>query len=334
VDVVVQVKITCDHQVILSINFISECNVVNPIQKLIDPISGRKHLDSFKSFLDSEKSKNEPFLFWLEHTSITPISSYQWACKKEFWQKKRSLNDTMWYFVMEGELKGWVNKANEVVKIKKGQLILIPRKMEHEFWSANNQDLILNTTHFYANVFRCIDLINFLQIKDPVEDCDIELFGSCQKLSKEYFNKKSGYDLIMQNEIENILICIFREYFKKIKPNINDSKLKYLVRLHPVFEYADKHLCNTNLNISDLSKVLFISEVQLRKIFKIALGLSPNDFLRNKRIENSCYLLKKSELPIKTISDQCGFANISFFYKTFKSVMQQTPSEYRNLKNY
>ena len=53
-------------------------------------------------------------------------------------------------------------------------------------------------------------------------------------------------------------------------------------------------------------------------------------FLIEIRIENACKLLyRNKEMSITTISELCGFQNITNFNRKFKELKGTTPSQYR-----
>lgn len=86
-------------------------------------------------------------------------------------------------------------------------------------------------------------------------------------------------------------------------------------------------------------------EVNLKTVARIA-NLSPNAFCRyfknvtrktlveivtDFRINQACQLLRNSEKSVNEICFGCGFGNISYFNKTFKTITGHTPLKYRNL---
>ena len=86
-------------------------------------------------------------------------------------------------------------------------------------------------------------------------------------------------------------------------------------------------------------------EVNLKTVARIA-NLSPNAFCRyfknvtrktlveivtEFRINQACQLLRNSEKSVNEICFGCGFGNISYFNKTFKTITGYTPLKYRNL---
>jgi AraC-like DNA-binding protein len=52
-------------------------------------------------------------------------------------------------------------------------------------------------------------------------------------------------------------------------------------------------------------------------------------FIAELRIKHACKLLIETDMPVSTISYECGFNTLSNFNKQFKEVMLKKPSEYK-----
>jgi AraC-like DNA-binding protein len=101
-------------------------------------------------------------------------------------------------------------------------------------------------------------------------------------------------------------------------------------RLFPVVEWIDQHLEDNLISVRDLARRVYLSETHFRRLFKQVFGTSPIKFIRNRRIDHACALLRTSKLSVKEISQQCGFNDTSFFSRVFRSVTGQTPANYRH----
>ena len=86
-----------------------------------------------------------------------------------------------------------------------------------------------------------------------------------------------------------------------------------------------------NISVSDVSDYLNIDRSHFFKIFKKDMMISPQDFIINYKIKQSCDLLRKSSYSISEISSLVGFSSPSYFSRIFKKNMNMTPIEYKNL---
>ncbi|MGT2950197.1 hypothetical protein BU202_02390 [Streptococcus cuniculi] len=83
------------------------------------------------------------------------------------------------------------------------------------------------------------------------------------------------------------------------------------------------------LNVDDLATLFGISRSNLFKQFKKLYHITPKQFILELRINKACQLLRETNNPIKTISNQVGFEEYVVFTKAFKRILQQSPTEYR-----
>ena len=66
------------------------------------------------------------------------------------------------------------------------------------------------------------------------------------------------------------------------------------------------------------------------RLFKQETGISPQTYVRQKRINNACVQLHHSNDSIDEIATKTGFANRYHFTRIFKQVTAMSPAKYRN----
>lgn len=82
------------------------------------------------------------------------------------------------------------------------------------------------------------------------------------------------------------------------------------------------------INLDVLAHSQFTSKYHLLRIFKKYHGITPRQYLINKRIEQAKKILKSGQL----VSDACysvGFESINSFSNLFKAKTGMSPSNYR-----
>jgi AraC-like DNA-binding protein len=97
--------------------------------------------------------------------------------------------------------------------------------------------------------------------------------------------------------------------------------------LSDVFSIIERRLFDEDLNIESLVRDAGISRPQLyRKIHNLT-GRSPNDLIRDLRLEKALYLLKRKSGNVSEVAFQVGFNNPSYFAKCFSGKYGYLPSE-------
>jgi AraC-like DNA-binding protein len=91
--------------------------------------------------------------------------------------------------------------------------------------------------------------------------------------------------------------------------------------------FIDKHFAE-KINLGDISGEAFFSKFHFIRLFKMAYGKTPHQYLTHVRIEKAKLLLQTGI----TVTDVCfsvGFDGISSFTKLFKRMVKVTPSIYQ-----
>jgi AraC-like DNA-binding protein len=100
-------------------------------------------------------------------------------------------------------------------------------------------------------------------------------------------------------------------------------------RMNKVYEYAFKNF-RKKISLPELSAMLFMTPTSFSRYFSIRNNKTFSKFITELRVKHACKLLMESDLPISTISYECGFNTLSNFNKQFKEVMLKKPSDYKN----
>lgn len=97
-------------------------------------------------------------------------------------------------------------------------------------------------------------------------------------------------------------------------------------RISDTLNYINEHL-STELSLSDLTKVAYLSETQLKKRFKQSTGLSCQAYIVQKRMERAKALLLHSDTPIRIVAEKVGYLSQSAFTRRFKQTFGLTPNQ-------
>ena len=82
------------------------------------------------------------------------------------------------------------------------------------------------------------------------------------------------------------------------------------------------------LTVDEIARFVSISKYHFIKTFKQIMGITPMVYLRDLRIEKSIDYLKTGQ-PITQAAYQCGFNNLSYYIRVFRSCYGLSPNEYK-----
>lgn len=118
----------------------------------------------------------------------------------------------------------------------------------------------------------------------------------------------------------------YTEYTRKCRSLSASSKL-----VHKVYAYVDKNLYKPLL-VSELADMLGYNRAYLGHRFKEDSGRSLAGYIRERKIEEACRLLRSSDKAVADIAELLGYSSLSYFHNAFKKATGRTPGAFRNSK--
>lgn len=100
------------------------------------------------------------------------------------------------------------------------------------------------------------------------------------------------------------------------------------IRLNKVCSYT---LVNykKDITLQEIAAISNLSVTSFCRYFKLMTKKTYSDFLTEIRISHACRFLVEDKLPTEVLCFECGFNNISNFYRHFKKITNMTPLEYK-----
>lgn len=96
-------------------------------------------------------------------------------------------------------------------------------------------------------------------------------------------------------------------------------------------DYMQIHF-KEKIKIDDIAEIIGISRSYLTGNFKKELGLSPQEYLINLRMEYAAELLHETADPVNRVAEEAGYEDSLSFSKAFKQKFGVSPKEFRNAK--
>lgn len=213
-------------------------------------------------------------------------------------------------------------------------------------WSVD--DSIIGVFNSSANAVRCAidiqkELVNQNDCPDqqqkfyfriglsagqPVTEND-EFFGEALKLARRLCNVAHTNEVLISSLVNEL--CDVKEICQSIgdeKIFMKSVNLTEEAFINNLFSIADANLANENFNIETLSRDIGISRPQLYRKITSLTGRSPNDLIRDLRMEKAVSLLRKKAGNISEIALEVGYNNASYFAKCFTRKFGCNPSKF------
>ncbi|MFV0541740.1 MAG: helix-turn-helix domain-containing protein [Aestuariibaculum sp.] len=144
------------------------------------------------------------------------------------------------------------------------------------------------------------------------------------ELENELTHQKEGYEVMVGNIIENLLIDLHRHLsFKEQKINEEDTFAKNLTKLI-LFDLSKKWIIDDLAYKFGMGKTKFTYEV------KKLTGYPPNSYIIQLKIEKAISLIENNKgMSMSDIAFSCGFSSLQHFTSTFSQRIGVSPGKYR-----
>lgn len=132
---------------------------------------------------------------------------------------------------------------------------------------------------------------------------------------------------IIPATVDQIFPYYLEDFFRKIEPFLQKSKKNSIYFEQCLSYIADYY--DVQISVRDIADSINIDRTYLYKLFKKNLGISPQAYLLNYRIDKACDLLRTTARSVTDIAYSVGFRDYSDFSRQFKAHKKITPTAYR-----
>lgn len=80
----------------------------------------------------------------------------------------------------------------------------------------------------------------------------------------------------------------------------------------------------------ELARKAGLSHHHLIRLFRAAIGTTPQNYIRQRRVQRARHLLVHSTLPIKAIAEEVGIPDLHLFNKTIRQALGDAPRKIRS----
>lgn len=98
---------------------------------------------------------------------------------------------------------------------------------------------------------------------------------------------------------------------------------------YKIRDFIDSNI-QANIGLDDIANKFFFSKSYIISCFKNEFGISPKQYIIQKKIETAKNMLLETDMSVKAISEMLHFADSYHFSNTFKKQTGISPMEYRS----
>ena len=148
-----------------------------------------------------------------------------------------------------------------------------------------------------------------------------------------YQERKEGYPLMIKANVLRILTMLIRAYQDETKSGeMLKEKKNAMKRLEQAFTYINDHYCE-KITLEEVAASVYMSSNYFSSYFRRVANISFSDYVTRLRVNRAREMLRENGANVTEIAMECGFNNISNFYRLYKKHMGKTPGDEKSKNN-
>jgi AraC-like DNA-binding protein len=212
--------------------------------------------------------------------------------------------------------------GNECITGQKGDVLLLPKNIPYsgmKFGDDPNSYYVLDFST--QNDEDCV--LFPLPLSFPANDYQM-IEDRFRSILRQWSSKSTASRLKCRSEIYNLLTILLYDYSN------GGSDWNGLDLIFKITNYIGIHFTDPQLNVKKICEYFYISESQLRRIFRESLAQPPLAYIQSLRLEMARSILssESGNALIEETACSCGFSSLSYFSRLFKERFAVPPSKY------
>lgn len=244
-----------------------------------------------------------------DHT-IAVTSSNRLASGDNTTLRVKGRRDFSLFFVENGKM------TFDDTVLNKNQIWIYPPNVRQEYVSYKKDNVTYYYLHFTGNnVEELVSSLNIPLLKPLDFLFDKEIF--------EKIRKNSVCDDALSKLKVEISVLELLSLLAKIKPAVTreNAMEKVIDQMH--------HSYFLPYDAEKFAKVLSLSQSRFNHLFKETVGIAPQKYYNNVKMENAAVLLTETQLSVSEIARKTGFSDAFYFGQSFRKVFGVSPTQYR-----
>jgi AraC-like DNA-binding protein len=245
-------------------------------------------------------------------------------------------------YLVSGEVEYRV--CDRHYQLKQGDLFVMGGALPHGMQRYGCSQIRCATLYFDPDLIRAHDLTgedvqylmpfmvqdsSFPHVIKASSGVPEQVFEYMKKIHAELPSRSPRSRLTVRTYLKMALVLLVNHYAGICDSQpILDQRQRDLDRLHPVFEFIEKHY-SEEISVGAAAARVHMSKSHFMRFFRQVTGQPFVVFLNQFRVAKAQQLLASTDLTIADVGQEVGFCNQSYFGLVFRHLTQISPREYR-----
>lgn len=225
------------------------------------------------------------------------------------------------FYIVGGD--GQFRIEDKLYPVKANQLVIVNPNVIHtevsyeahplEYIVLGIEGLELSMTDTQESRFRILDYRS-----------GGDILTCLRHILQETQSAQAGYEAICQAYMEILILRLMRT----IRFSVATGSPAVSNQCAAIRHYIDTHY-KESLRLETLAQEAHLNKYYLAHAFREQYGMSPIHYMISRRIEESRYLLRETDMSMSQIARVLGFSSASYFSQSFRRSEGISPMEYR-----
>lgn len=219
-----------------------------------------------------------------------------------------------------------------------GDITMIPPNLLHA--TRNRGDAVTSWSYLFIDIEDLLNIFRFPTGRNRerlmevchlgVQVIDRDNAERINCILKEINSLNTVREGMYKMQIITCLLQILMEMSNMVhKEAVPDDRNGEEIQILPAIDYIYTYYME-QIKVSTLAEMCHFSESYFRKVFLKTKGLPPLEYLNCIRIREAARMLLQTNLPIRVISERCGYQAVSSFERNFTKRMGKLPGKWRD----
>lgn len=223
-------------------------------------------------------------------------------------------------YVLRG--KGTITENNKTFHVKAGDVFILHARNYHDYYPDPDDPWSKIWVQVSGTVVP--EILRAYNLADVNHIPDFDLKDEILNIHR-LINKDTDVETI-DREGPRLFLDLVQKIHAELERRSTEKKPPSLAELihRRIDDLSDEYI-----TLDELTGEFHVSKQHLIRVFKERYGITPHEYILDRRAAIAQSLLKKTNLSVKEIADQLHFCDAAYFTEFFHRRTGQTPLEFR-----